>query len=196
MCGNTNAYQGPKKRRVGVEKRGRKVATCHQGLRPVEILEDQTQQLGALNDAGFDVAPFVRRNQHRNDIDFPRPICPERIAVDVVCDAVLANAAFGTAPALSQLLGADCPKRLHQVCPVRPGSNAISRQFVISSTVAERSLIQGHVTTPFFSMWDCCPGGGTRRSKVIGKIGLVSSSGTSISPRVSSDWRKRCKRRS
>src|ERR1700733_3284556 len=153
--------------------------------------------MGSLNDACFDVAPFVRRNQKRNDIDFPRPICPERITINVVRDAVLANPALGTAPASSQFLGADCPERLHKVCPVRPWSHAIGRQFVIGSTVAERSLIQGgHVTSPRFSMWGACPGGGTRRSRVIGKIGLVSSIGTVILSRVSSDLRKRRRRRS
>ncbi len=56
-------YERPQKCGVGVEKCGRKVALRHQDLRPVEILEEQIEQLGSLNDAPFDVAPLVRRNQ-------------------------------------------------------------------------------------------------------------------------------------
>ena len=113
------------------------MALRHEVLRSVEILENQTQQLGALNDARFDETPLVRRNQQRNDVDFPRSICPERIAVDVVGDSVLANAALGTAPASSQLLGADLSKRLHQVRPVRSRSHAIGRQFIVGGSVVE-----------------------------------------------------------
>ena len=61
--GNRHAHQRPQKCGVGIEQRGRKVAVRHQVLRAVEVLEQQVQQLGALNDAGFDEAPLVRRNQ-------------------------------------------------------------------------------------------------------------------------------------
>ena len=54
------------------------MAVRHQVLRPVKILEKQAQQLGALNDAGFDESPLVRRNQQRNDIDLPGPAGAER----------------------------------------------------------------------------------------------------------------------
>src|ERR1039458_1115381 len=100
--GNTHAHQRPEKCGVGIEKSGRKVAMRHQVLRPVEILEEQIEQLGALNDARFDEAPLVRRNQQRNDIDLPGPACPEWIAVNVVRDPVLANAPLSTGPASSQ----------------------------------------------------------------------------------------------
>ncbi len=92
-------------------------------LRPVEILQNQIQQLGALNDAGFDESPFVGRNQERNDIDLPGPICPERIAVDVVRDSVLANAALGAAPAPSQFLGADRPQATPSGVPSAAGES-------------------------------------------------------------------------
>ncbi len=61
--GNTHAHQRAEKCGVGVEKCGRKVAVRHQDLRPVEILKEQIEQLGPLNDARFDEAPLVRRNQ-------------------------------------------------------------------------------------------------------------------------------------
>ena len=131
---NWYANKRPKERGVCVEKRGRKVALRHEVLRSVEILEAQTQQLGALNDAGFDEAPIVRRNQQRNDVDLPRSICAERITVDVVGDSVLANAALGTAPASSQFFGADLPERLHQVRPVRSRSHPIGRQFIVGGS--------------------------------------------------------------
>src|SRR5271170_7264056 len=97
--GHPHAHHGPQESWVGIEELGRKVSIREEALRAVKILEYEAQQAGALNDAGFDQAPLVGRNQKRDSIDFPGPICSERIAVDVVGDAVLANAAFGTTPA-------------------------------------------------------------------------------------------------
>ena len=191
--GNKHAYQRAKECGVGVKKRGRKAALRQQLLRPVEILQNQAQQLGALNDAGFDVAPLVSRNQQRNDIDPPGPIGPEGIAVDVVRNSVFANTALGAAPAPFQFFRADCPKRLHQVFPVRPGSHAISRQFVIGGSEAERILIKidCHGKSSGSSVWVFCPGAGNRRSRVIGKIGLGSSSRTVILAGAWFDFSKR-----
>jgi hypothetical protein len=123
--GDSHSHQRPQERRVGVEKRGGKASLRYEVLLLVEILEDSSHQLCALNDSGFDEAPLVRGNQQRNDIDTPSPTCPERIAIYVVRDPILANAAFGSAPASYQLLGSERPKRLHHVCPVRSRIHAI-----------------------------------------------------------------------
>src|ERR1035438_130717 len=95
--GDTHAHQRAKKSGVGVEERGRKVAIRNEALRAVKILENETQHLGKLNDARLYQAPFVGCNKKWNDIDFPGPVFTERIAVDVVCDAVLAHAETGRA---------------------------------------------------------------------------------------------------
>src|SRR5580692_3989440 len=105
-----HTHQRSKKCRVCKKKRGRKMSTRQEVLRTVEILQKATQQPGALNDPRFDESPFFGRNQKWHNVDFPGSVYSERIAVYVVRDAVLANAAFGALPASSQLLGADCPE--------------------------------------------------------------------------------------
>ncbi len=139
--GDTHSHQRAKKSGVGIEERGRKVAIRNEALRAVKILENETQQLGALNDARLYQAPFVGCNEKWNGIDFPGPVCSERIAVDVVCDAVLANAALGTSPASFQLLGPHIPKRLNQACPVQARRHTVSRCLVIGISIRKQTLI-------------------------------------------------------
>ena len=186
--GNPHSYQWAKEGRVRVEKCSRKMALRHQILGPVKILEQQAEQLGALDDARFDESPLLGRNQQRKDIDLPGSIGSKRIAVNVVRDSVLANPALGPRPAASELLGTDRLKLRHQVGPVPPGSHSIGRHLVIASSVAQRSLIQvdRHGRSPDFSRV-CGPLGGNRRSSVRGKIGLVSSFGAVIGPGTGSD---------
>jgi hypothetical protein len=108
--GNPHTYERSKKCGVGEKKRGREVSMRKKLLPSVKILQDATEQPGALNDAGFEESPFIRRNQEWNHVDFPGPVCSERIAVNVIGDAVLANSAFSALPAPFQFLGADCPE--------------------------------------------------------------------------------------
>jgi hypothetical protein len=125
VCGNSHSRQRPQECGIGVEKCGRKVPLRHEILASVEILEDSTQQLRALNDSGFDETPLVRRNQKRYDVDTPSTTCPQGIAIDVVCNPVLANAVLGPVPTSSQLLGPESPKRFHHVGPVWSRIHAI-----------------------------------------------------------------------
>ncbi len=181
--GNGYADQRPQKRGIGVEQRRGKTPLRHQVLRAVEIFEDEVQQLRALNDAGFEEAPFIGGDEKGNDVDLPRPVGSEGIAVDVVGDSVLANAALGAAPAAAQLFRADLLQGLHQVRPVRSRSHPVGRQLVICASIANWSLmeIDGHGTSLCLS-----PGvavrDGTRRSSVIGNTAFVSSAGTAMAP--------------
>jgi hypothetical protein len=95
VCRDSHTYHRPKKCRIGVQKLRRETSIRKQILSAIKILENQTQQLRALNDSLFDHAPLVGRNQEGNNIDFPRTVCPERVAVYVVRDAVLADTALG-----------------------------------------------------------------------------------------------------
>ena len=95
----------------------------------------------ALNDAGFDVAPLVRRNQQRNDIDLPGPIGPERIAVDVVRDPVLANAALGTAQRRSSSSGPIARSDSISCSQCGRGVTPSADNLVIGSSEAEGILI-------------------------------------------------------
>src|SRR5450631_491753 len=140
VSGDAHAHQRAKKGGVCIKKFGGKVAVREKALRAVKILENETQQLCALDDPCLNIAPLVRRNQKWNDIDFPGPICSERIVVDVVCDAVLANAALGPPPAAFQLLGSDIPKRLDQARPVRSRSHTVSRCLIISISIRAQTL--------------------------------------------------------
>ena len=51
MRGNAHAHQRPQKRRVRIQQRGRKLPVRDQLLRAVQVLKNQIQQLGALNNA-------------------------------------------------------------------------------------------------------------------------------------------------
>ncbi len=158
----------------------------HQVLCAVKILQQQVQQLGALNDACLDKPPLVRRNQQRDNIDLPRAIRSQWIAIDVVGDSVLANAALSAAPAAAQLLRANLSQRLHQVRPVRPRRHAISRQLVIRSSVAERSLIQieSHGTSPGLPWVPCCPESASANQGSSGKSGWSLPPAPRIGPDV------------
>ncbi len=81
----------------------REVSTHKQRLRSIKILENQAKKSCTLNNSLFNIAPLVGSNQERNNIDFPWPVCAERIAVDVVGDAILPDTALGSSAAAPQL---------------------------------------------------------------------------------------------
>src|ERR1039458_9537160 len=90
-----HSHHRSKKSGVGIKELRRKAATRERPAGAVKILKNETQQLGALNDSLFYEAPLVCRNQKWNDIDLPRPIYTEGIAVNVVRDAGFPNASSG-----------------------------------------------------------------------------------------------------
>src|ERR1035441_2391723 len=141
LRGHLHAHQRTKERWVGIQQSCGKVPIRDEVLRTVKVLQNQVQQLGALYDALFDEPPLVRRNKEWDQVDLPGPICPERITINVVRDPVLANASFGATPASSQLVGADRPKRLHQVRPVLPRIHTVGRYLVVSGDIEKRSVI-------------------------------------------------------
>ena len=89
MRRNAHTDHRPKECRIGVEKFGWEMAALQQRLRSVKIFENQTQQPRALNDSLLDIPPLIGGNQEWNNINLPWPIGAERIAVDVVGDAIL-----------------------------------------------------------------------------------------------------------
>ena len=139
----------------------------------------QAQQLRALNDSLLDIAPLVGGNEERDNIDFPGPICTEGITVDIVGDAIFANATLGAGTPPSQLLRSDCAQRLHQVSPMSTRLHTIGGQFVVGFAVAQPGLVEidRHDDRSRDSTEMPGPGGGIRRSSVPGKTGLSSSPG-------------------
>ena len=77
MRRDAHTYHRPQKCGIGIEKFGGKMPALQQGLRAVKILENQAQQLRALNDSLLDVAPLVGWNQEWDNVDFPGPVCAE-----------------------------------------------------------------------------------------------------------------------
>ncbi len=66
-----DARQRPQKRGIGKKKSAGEIAIVNQPARAVHIFEKQVEQLSALDDAGFNVAPLFRRDQQRDGIDGP-----------------------------------------------------------------------------------------------------------------------------
>ena len=142
----------------------------------------QTQQLGALNDSRFDIAPFVGRNQERDNIDFPGTICAERIAVNVVGDAVLADAALGTRPAPSQLFRARWRAETPSGAPSEDEESRhrrTTRHMLLRSGAESDRDRQSWQEPPHFVADSRLPTGCAGRESS-GKSGLISSSGIVI----------------
>ena len=62
-----NTHQRAQESRVGKKQLRRKVAVLHEPALAVNVLQDHTQQLGALNDPGFDGFPFFLRDEKEGD---------------------------------------------------------------------------------------------------------------------------------
>src|SRR4051794_17514314 len=182
---NVHARDRPKKLRIGEKKRWRYAPVFHKLLGPIKVREHKLQQLGALNNPGFDQSPLVCRDQQRYEIESPGTIRAEGIAVNVVSNAILPDAPLSPHPALREFFGTDCLKRLDQASPVRPRLYAVCGQLIIDRRISQGSLkeIRNHeADAAQFRRFS--PDPGQRRSKVIGKLGLSSSSGTTIGPGV------------
>src|ERR1017187_6594303 len=86
--------QRPQKSRICKEQGRRNVTVLNEFARSVDVTHKQIEQVRPLNDAGLDDTPLFRRNQQRNRIDGQRPFYTLRVRINVVGDAVLADAAF------------------------------------------------------------------------------------------------------
>src|ERR1700745_53070 len=75
--------------------------------------------------------------------------------------------------------------------------NTVGRQLVVDALISQRDLQQigNHASSRGTPTKFCRSGAGQRRSKVIGKLGFSSSSGTVATPGVSPKFWKRSARR-
>ena len=73
--------------------------SCSSVCGAVDVAEDAVEQLGALQDAGLDLLPFVGREHQREQIERPGPLLALGVGIDVVGDAVVADLALGAAAA-------------------------------------------------------------------------------------------------
>ena len=59
---------------VRIDERRGDEAIAHEALHAVEIFQDEIQETGSLDQAGFELAPFLARNHQREQIKSPRLI--------------------------------------------------------------------------------------------------------------------------
>ena len=79
---------------VGMDQRAGQQAFGQQFLRAVNVGHHPVEQAGALADADLDLAPVLRRNQHREQVQRPRALRAVGVGIDVVGDAVVADFAL------------------------------------------------------------------------------------------------------
>ena len=121
----------PPEARVRKNKRRRKQAAMKQPLRSVQIGQNQVEQPGTLDQPRFELVPFRRRDYKRNSIQIPRPIHSQRIAIDVVGDAVFPNALLGRSPAACQFLVAERGQRVDEFVPMRTKNSGRSAHLIV-----------------------------------------------------------------
>ncbi len=116
------------------EHQGRgKIAIQEQLLGTVKIGQDGIEQARALDQAGFQVAPFRRRDQQRNRIQAPGAVGSQRIAVDVVADPVFPNTLPRYLPAVGQLLAAQRGQGSDVPVPVGTKNAGLHAHLVINA---------------------------------------------------------------
>ena len=110
----------------------------------VAVGENLVQQRRALDQAGFERAPFVRRDDERNRVELPRTLHAARVAIDVVGDAL-----FVDEPLAGVRSGAAVPPR--RIAPARRSASrnagaARRRRPSNSSNAAALALVAGQQT--------------------------------------------------
>ena len=135
-------------------------------------------------------APLLRRDQQRNKVDLPRPVRPVRIAIDVVRDAVLANAPFRARPAPRQFIRPDRSQRLESSdCQcgrgVTPSADRLRhrRRSQVTEAVAGRRSCGQLLLVPA-DLRTIIPAPASADPVSSGNSGCVSSSGARIGPGV------------
>ena len=95
------------------------MAAAKQFLRAVKIRQDAVQKMRALYQAGFERSPLRRRNQEGDGIQIPGAVHAERIAVDIVSNAVFPNSLAGDLPAAGKLFAPSADIEANERVPMR-----------------------------------------------------------------------------
>ena len=88
-----HAMHGPQIAGVALHQRAGQQPLGQQLLRAIDVGHDAFEQLGALQHAGFDAAPAMRREDQREEVHGPGALRPMGVGIDVVGDAVVAHLA-------------------------------------------------------------------------------------------------------
>ncbi len=119
VAGVLDAAAGTQVSRVAIDQRGRQQPFLEQVLLAVYVEQHLVEQRRALHDPSLDAAPFLLGQDHRQEIELPRPVGALRIGVDVVSDAVLAHLFVYRVQPLARALGGPGRELLDQGTPVR-----------------------------------------------------------------------------
>ena len=137
MHRDLHTHHWPQKRRVPIQQRPGKVPARQQVLRAIKILQQTTQQPRTLSHSSLDEPPLFRFNQQRHNVRLPGSIRPQRIAINVVGNPILANAPFSQRPTPRQFRRPYRSQRPDQRRPVSPRIDPISRPLVVRRSIAK-----------------------------------------------------------
>ena len=111
---------------------GRNGTTAQQVLRAVDVGQHAVQQIGALRDARFNVAPLGGRKQQRQWVNFPQTVGTLRVCVNVVRHAVLANFALHQRQGFADFQTLTRCHRPQESIPMRTRRAGRSQQLVVA----------------------------------------------------------------
>jgi hypothetical protein len=114
-----NAVQGPQVAGVALHQRRRQQVAREQLLGSVHVGHDAIEQLRSLQHAGFDLAPAVRRDDQREQIERPGSLRPVGVGVHVVGDAVVAQLALQIDGTAIEVVEAVTAEVFEETCPRR-----------------------------------------------------------------------------
>ena len=128
--GELDAVAGAQERRIGLHEGRRHEPLADQRLRAVDVGDDALEQVGALHEAFFDVAPLFGGHGQRNEIELPGPLRLARLGEDVVGDAVFVVLAARAFHALGHRTGCERAQCPHERLPMaadlpRPGDHFV-----------------------------------------------------------------------
>ncbi len=130
---NRNVMAGTPKSRVGEYQGGGQITVQEQLLRPIEIGKNDVQQARPLDEARFQVAPLRSRDQERNRVQTPRAVGTQRIAIDIVADAVFPDPLPRYLPAVGQFLRAERGQRGDVPVPVGTKDAGLHAHLVVDA---------------------------------------------------------------
>ena len=92
--------------RVAEYQGSRKIAVEKELLRTVKVGQDGVEQASALDEAGFEVAPFRWWDEERDRVQTPRAIRAQWISVNVVGNAVFPDPLASNLPTMGEFFAA------------------------------------------------------------------------------------------
>jgi hypothetical protein len=148
------APQGPDEVRVAQHEPGRYGAGAQEILLAIDIVETRGEQARALGEGGLQPAPFLRRQDQRDEIDLPRLVQRGRGGEQVLGDAVLAH----MAPQLfspCRLFGrGELPEAVQKSFPMRADSGLRVHHLIVLA--GDRRITGGRIAASRADAFGLC----------------------------------------